>query len=109
MDWSGLALNRDRWRTLVSAVMSLRVPWNAGNFLTSCKPVSFFRRTLHNGVSEYICCYWIRKFSPSRFNITDVGILVNIMVWGLSLFYHTFTSLCFVVTPTIFVFFNFIS
>ena len=25
---------------------------NAGNFLTSCKPVSFSRRTLHHGVSE---------------------------------------------------------
>jgi len=30
--------------------MNLRVPWNAGNFLTSCKPVSFSRRTLHHGV-----------------------------------------------------------
>jgi len=25
---------------------------NAENFLTSCKPVSFSRRTLHHGVSE---------------------------------------------------------
>jgi len=47
MDWIGLAQDRDRWRTLVSAVMSLRVPWNAGNFLTS-----FSRRTLHHGVSS---------------------------------------------------------
>ena len=51
MDWIGLAQDRHRWRTLVSAVMNLRVPWNAGNFLTSCKPVSFSRRTLHHGVS----------------------------------------------------------
>jgi len=52
-------------RTLVSAVMNLQVPWNAGNFLTSCKPVSFSRRTLHHGVSngvrerereEWLCC-----------------------------------------------------
>ena len=50
-DWIGLAQDRGRWRTLVSAVMNLRVPWNAGSFLTSCKPVSFSRRTLHHGVS----------------------------------------------------------
>ena len=26
MDWNGLAQDRDRWRTLVSAVMTFRVP-----------------------------------------------------------------------------------
>ena len=53
MDWTGLAQDRDRWRTLVSELMNLRVPWNAGNFLTSLKPVSFWGRTLHHGVSKY--------------------------------------------------------
>ena len=52
MDWIGLAQDRDRWRTLVSAVMNLQFPWNAGNFLTSCKPVSCSRSTLHHGVSK---------------------------------------------------------
>jgi len=52
VDWIGLAQDRDRWRTLVSVVMNLRVPYNAGNFLTSRKPVSFSRRTLHQGVSK---------------------------------------------------------
>jgi len=35
MDWIDLAQDRDRWRTLANAVMSLWVPLNVGNFLTS--------------------------------------------------------------------------
>ena len=57
MDWIGLAQDRDWWRTLVSAVMNPRVLWNGGNFLTSCKPVSFSRRTLHHEVSNYILAW----------------------------------------------------
>ena len=35
MDWIDVAEDRDRWWVLVSAVMNLWVPQNAGNFLTS--------------------------------------------------------------------------
>ena len=33
MDWIQLAEDRDRWKTLVNAVMNLRVPQNEGEFL----------------------------------------------------------------------------
>jgi hypothetical protein len=35
MNWIKLAQDRDRWRALANAVMSLQVPQNARNFLTS--------------------------------------------------------------------------
>jgi len=52
MDWIELIQDRDWWRVLVDALMNLWVQQNAGNFLTSWKPVSFSRRILLHEVSK---------------------------------------------------------
>jgi hypothetical protein len=44
MDWIDLVQNKDQWRALVSTIMNIRVPKNAGNFLSSCTIDSFSRR-----------------------------------------------------------------
>ena len=75
VDWIGLAQDRNGWRTLVSAVMNLRVPWNVGNFLTSCKPVSCSGRTLYHGVSKLgRCCISqkTRRIAVTKADIADV-------------------------------------
>jgi hypothetical protein len=35
VDWIGLAQNRNRWRALVSSILNLRVPENAGKLSRS--------------------------------------------------------------------------
>jgi hypothetical protein len=40
MDWLDVAQNRGRWRVLVKAIMNLRVPQNARNFLTENRVAS---------------------------------------------------------------------
>ena len=50
VDLSYLTLNRGEWRAVVNAVMNLRFPSSAGNFLTSWGPLSFSGRILFHGV-----------------------------------------------------------
>jgi len=52
MDWIHLAHDGGRWGALVNAVMNHRIPQNAGNFLTSCRPVTFLGKTLLHGDSN---------------------------------------------------------
>jgi hypothetical protein len=37
IDWIDLAQYRDNWRNLVNTIMNLRVPYNPGKFLSSCR------------------------------------------------------------------------
>ena len=60
MDRIDLSQDSDRWRGLVIAVTNLRVPQNAGNFLTSWEPLSFPRRTLLHGVINEV--FYIELF-----------------------------------------------
>jgi hypothetical protein len=36
VDWIDMALERDQWKALVNTVLNLRVPYNAGKFLSGC-------------------------------------------------------------------------
>ena len=47
MDFIHLAQDRDTCWTVMNAVLSLRVQYDAGNFLSSCGTVSFSVTVLH--------------------------------------------------------------
>jgi hypothetical protein len=51
VDWIHLAQDRDQWQAVVNTVMYLRVPYNAGNFLSSWVTISLSMITLLHGVN----------------------------------------------------------
>jgi hypothetical protein len=64
MDWIDLAQDKDQWRVLVNTVMNLRVPQNAGKFLSSCTTDNFSRRGSALGASD-LCI-----FNPCTSDVT---------------------------------------
>ena len=76
--------------------MNLRVPWNARNFLTSCKPVSCSGRTLHHGVSKvYIVLFVLlcTDVKMATFCIATEQLYICIAVWAVwALLGHWFST-----------------
>jgi hypothetical protein len=53
MGWIALVQDRDRWWALMNMAKELRVPYKAGNVLTSQVTVRFSRRTVHRALNLY--------------------------------------------------------
>jgi hypothetical protein len=44
VDWIDMAQDWDQWRALVNMVLNIRVPYNAGKFLSGCTVGGFSKR-----------------------------------------------------------------
>jgi hypothetical protein len=80
----------------LTAVMNLRIPYNARNFLTSCKPVSFSRRIVLHGVSkEYILFIPWRAIRFKNTLSTNIRTIMYIMYFTINLLLHVSAQLPF--------------
>jgi hypothetical protein len=51
VDWIDVARDRGKWRAFVITEMKLRIPDNAGNFLSRCRTNSFLKKGSFHVVS----------------------------------------------------------
>jgi hypothetical protein len=62
VDWIDRAQDMGQWRALVNTVLNLRVPWNAGKFLSGCPINGSSRRAQLRELKEkrlILCSYYI--------------------------------------------------
>jgi hypothetical protein len=79
----------------VNTVMSLRVPWNAGNFLRGWTPTGFWRRTQLHGVTWLVISpilHLICIKHKQNFTITITGHHTQ-MITAVRALSHTYNSL----------------
>ena len=65
MEWLDLAQDRDKWRSLVSTVKTVRFVQNVGNVLIRLGNIGFLRVALMNETSLFVClfvCLFISQF-----------------------------------------------
>jgi len=74
MDWVVLFLDRDTSRTVVNAVMNVRVPQHGGNSLTSYGPVSFSRKdsAAWSSILGLLACILLISFIPAEEQLCDL-------------------------------------
>jgi hypothetical protein len=73
-DWIDLAQDRDQWRALANTIMNVRVPLNAGKFLSSCRIGGSSRRAqLHECVSIAYYIGFSRCDQTLNYLILDPG------------------------------------